>query len=141
MTVEIREARAEDVQALVELITYLGHSIDEPTIGKNLTALAQLQESPLVAVEGSRIIGMCGIHKAILIHRDAPLGRICAMVIAEDAQGRRIGRKLVEAAESRLRAAGSKLIEVTSNDRRVDAHAFYEHLGYERTSARFAKQL
>jgi ribosomal protein S18 acetylase RimI-like enzyme len=48
---------------------------------------------------------------------------------------------LVEAAERLLKKAGCKLVEVTSNDRRAQAHAFYRHLGYERTSLRFMKKL
>jgi GNAT superfamily N-acetyltransferase len=48
---------------------------------------------------------------------------------------------LVEAAEEWMRRKGCALVEVTSNDRRAEAHAFYRHLGFERTSIRFFKKL
>ena len=48
---------------------------------------------------------------------------------------------LVEAAEAQLKKAGCQIVEVTSNDRRAAAHAFYRHMGYERTSMRFMKKL
>jgi ribosomal protein S18 acetylase RimI-like enzyme len=95
----------------------------------------------LVAVLDKKIVGMCGIGLRVVIHRPAPLGRITALVVAEDAQGRGIGRLLVEEVERLLRKAGCKIVEVTSNDRRAAAHAFYRHLGYERTSIRFMKKL
>jgi ribosomal protein S18 acetylase RimI-like enzyme len=84
---------------------------------------------------------MCGIGRRVVIHRPAPLGRITALVVAKEAQDLGIGRMLVEAAERWMREKGCKLVEVTSNDRRTAAHAFYRHLGYERTSMRFAKKL
>jgi GNAT superfamily N-acetyltransferase len=62
-------------------------------------------------------------------------------VVAKKAQGQGIGRMLVEAAEKWMREAGCKLVEVTSNDRKTAAHAFYRHMGYERTSTRFARKL
>ena len=40
-----------------------------------------------------------------------------------------------------LQEGGCKIVEVTSNDRRTAAHAFYRHMGYERTSMRFLKKL
>jgi ribosomal protein S18 acetylase RimI-like enzyme len=138
---KIRDARPGDAPGLLELIHYLGHEIDEKTLRKNLKALKKTGETPLVALLGKTVVGLCGVGRRLAVHRPAPIGRITIIVVAKDAQGRGIGRMLVEAAEKRMREAGCKLVEVTSNDRLTAAHAFYRHMGYERTSIRFAKKL
>ena len=63
------------------------------------------------------------------------------MVVAEAARSTGVGAALVREAEARMKADGCGLVEVTSNAKRLRAHAFYEKLGYERTSIRLAKQL
>ncbi|HET7605233.1 MAG TPA: GNAT family N-acetyltransferase [Sphingomicrobium sp.] len=138
---DLRDARPSDAPRLVELIRFLGHEIDEKSVRKNLTALKKTGELPLVATLGRQVVGMCGVSARVMIHREAPIGRISPLVVAKEAQGHGIGRMLVDAAEDWCRRRGCKLMEVTSNDRRADAHAFYRHMGYERTSIRFAKSL
>ena len=138
---QVRDAKPSDARRLAELITYLGHDIDEKAVRRNLTKLKKEGETPLVATLGKEIVGLCGISARVVIHRDAPLGRISPLVVAEEAQGHGIGRMLVEAAETWMRKKGCKLVEVTSNDRRSEAHAFYRHMGFERTSMRFVKTL
>ena len=137
----IRDARPGDAPRLVELISSLGHEIDEKSLRKNLKTLKKTGETPLVAILDKRLVGMCGVGRRIVVHRPAPLGRITILVVSTEAQGQGIGRMLVEAAENWMRKKGCSLVEVTSNDRRTAAHAFYRHMGYERTSIRFAKAL
>ena len=138
---QLRDARPTDAPRLVELIRFLGHEIDEKSVRKNLAALKKSGEVPLVATLGKQVVGLCGINRRVAVHKPAPIGRISVLVVAEDAQGHGIGRMLVDAAEDWFRKHGCKLVEVTSNDRRTAAHAFYRHLGYERTSIRFFKTL
>ena len=138
---QVRAARPGDAPALTALIKSLGHEIDEKTVRKNIAALTKAGETPLVATLDKAVIGLCGIHRMVAIHRPAPVGRITVLVVAETAQDKGIGRMLVEEAERLLKQAGCQIVEVTSNDRLGAAHAFYRHMGYERTSIRFAKQL
>jgi len=138
---KIRAAKPADAKALTELIEFLGHPIDEKTVRKNLAELAKADEAPFVATLDKAVIGLCGIHRTVTVHRPAPVGRITILVVAKEAQDLGIGRMLVEEAERLLKQAGCQIVEVTSNDRRSAAHAFYRHLGYERTSIRFMKKL
>jgi len=138
---QLREAKPSDSARLVELLSSLGAEIDEQTVRKNLRLLAKAGELPLVATLGKDVVGLGGRHLMTTIHRRAPVGRIPTLVVAKDAQGKGIGRMLVEAVEHWCRKAGCEIVEVTSNDRLTEAHAFYRHMGFERTSIRFAKTL
>ena len=138
---QIRDAKPSDAPRLVDLIRLLDHEIDEKSLRRNLAALKKERQTPLVATLGKEVVGLCGVSARVMVHRDSPIGRISPLVVVEVAQGQGIGRMLVEAAEEWMRKRGCKIVEVTSNDRRAEAHAFYRHMGYERTSIRFAKTL
>jgi GNAT superfamily N-acetyltransferase len=138
---KLRDAKPSDAARLAELIHELGHEIGEKQVRKNLAALKKAGEVPLVATVDKRVVGLIGRHRMVTIHRPAPVGRIPVLVVAKEAQGLGIGRMLVDAVEQWCRDKGCQLIEVTSNDRRAAAHAFYRHMGYERSSIRFFKKL
>jgi len=138
---KLREAKPSDAERIVELINELGHEIDEKHVRKNLKALGKANELPIVATIDKQVIGLIGMHRMVTIHRPAPVGRIPVLIVTKEAQGLGLGRMLVEEVERRLKNDGCQIVEVTSNDRRGAAHAFYRHLGYERTSIRFFKKL
>ena len=138
---KVRDAKPGDAGALVGLIRLLDHDVDEKGVRKRVAKLAKDDLAPLVAVLDKKVVGLCGIDRMVAVHRDSPVGRITILAVAEKARKQGIGRLLTEAAEERLRKLGCGMVEVTSNDRLAAAHAFYRHMGYERTSIRFAKTL
>jgi GNAT superfamily N-acetyltransferase len=138
---KVREAKPADAARIAELIALLEHPIDEKTVSRNLGKLKKGGELPLVAALDKQVVGLCGVHAMVTVHRPAPVGRVTVLVVDNKAQRHGIGRMLVEAAEQWCREQGCQIIEVTSNDRRAAAHAFYRHMGYERTSIRFFKKL
>ena len=137
---KIRDARPGDAEAIAALLDQLGYEVTAADARKRLAALRKVGQPPLVADRGG-VIGCLTWHVTPVIHRPRPVGRITMLVVAEAERGAGIGAALVEAAEARLRDEGCGLVEVTSNVKRMRAHAFYERLGYERTSYRFAKLL
>lgn len=137
----IRDAHAGDVEALATLLADLGYPEPADVVAARFAAFQAAGERALVAVRGDVVLGLATLHVTPELHRPAPVGRITALVVRDGGRGAGVGRALVAAAEEVLAAAGCGMVEVTSNRRRTDAHAFYERLGYEVTSLRFKKDL
>ena len=137
----IREAKAEDVPDIIRLVAQLDFVVDESGAEARRQHLASKGEPLLIAAVDGRPAGLLNWHVMETIHRPRPVGRIVTLVVDEDTRGMGIGTKLIAEAERRLREAGCGLLEVTSNMRLVDAHQFYERLGFERSSYRFGKAL
>jgi GNAT superfamily N-acetyltransferase len=138
----IRPAAEGDAPEVARLLTALGH----PTAPEELAARwpgwrAAGNTALVVPRADGTLAGVATLHQMAVLHRPRPVGRITALVVDESARGRGIGRALVAAAEAALTDAGCGLLEITSNLRLADAHAFYDRLGYQRTSLRFAKPL
>ena len=137
----VREAASADAARMVELMAELGFAVDEGGVRDRLAHLSGAGEPVLVAEDAGEVIALVDWHVMSTIHRETPVGRIAALVVARAHRSRGVGRALVEEAERRMRKRGCAIMEVTSNRRLSDAHAFYEALGLERTSYRFAREL
>ncbi len=137
----IRAATKADAPLLAALFALLDHQIEPAQIAANLQAMKKDGDQLLVTVRGKDVIAACAVQATVHPHRDAPVGRITILVVAEAERGTGLGRALVAEAERLLASRSCKLVEVTSNEKLTQAHRFYQQLGYARTSLRFAKEL
>lgn len=136
----VRELRSVDMAQLLPLLTELGYPVEHDVLLQRFDVFASQGEHAIVAERNGRIIGLLTLHVTPVLHRAGSVGRITTLVVEESSHGQGVGRALMEEAERMLWAKGCVMIEVTSNKKRTDAHSFYERLGYEQTSYRFAKQ-
>lgn len=92
----------------------------------------------LVAEDAGRIAG--ALVLAIIeniTRRGTPYAIIENVVVDEAVRGRRLGEALIERAITEARRAGCYKVSLTSNKRRLDAHRFYERLGFAQTHEAF----
>lgn len=138
----IRLATIRDAADLARLLSPLGYTVaaeDIQAIWPDWTASGH--RAMVAETTGLGVVGVITLHHMYVLHRSQPVGRITSLYVADTARGRGLGKALVAAAEAALVARGCGLVEVTSHMRREDAHRFYEHLGYRRSSFRFVREV
>jgi GNAT superfamily N-acetyltransferase len=142
----IRLANTTDAAAVNELLDQLGYPQDG--IATTATRIHMWADDPssaaYVADADGYLLGLVAVHVCPFFERTGSWGRIVALVVADQARGQGVGGQLVAAAESFATSRGCVRIEVTSADRREDAHGFYKRLGYiDQTgkSSRFLRDL
>ncbi|MBD0347999.1 MAG: GNAT family N-acetyltransferase [Thermoleophilia bacterium] len=138
----IRNAGPGDAPGLAELLGELGYPADIQRVARRLERLlADPASRLLVAAENGALLGFAGLHVLPLVEHDELGCVLTAIVVAERARRLGVGRRLAVAVEQEARARGCNRVVLGSAERRADAHAFYEALGYRYTGRRYAKQL
>lgn len=141
----IRDAIAADAAAIAAIrvaswrATYAGvvpaPILDGLDVGRNEAWLAHRLAEPgatatLVVEDRGRVAGYALLAPAH--DPDAPgLGEVEAIYLAPDATGQGLGRRLMEAALARLRAAGHPAAVLWVLAANEPARRFYERLGFE----------
>ncbi|WP_280155915.1 GNAT family N-acetyltransferase [Piscinibacter sp. XHJ-5] len=141
---QLREATRDDLPAIAAIFEAAG--VDAPGVNtpqRMQAAWERLHRAVpdvqvLLAEEGGRPLGTLTFYPLpTLGHGGSPAALVEAVAVHPQAQGRGIGRALMDEAMARARAAGCYKLALSSNRKRDGAHAFYERLGYERHGISF----
>ncbi|MFK7941629.1 MAG: GNAT family N-acetyltransferase [Paracoccaceae bacterium] len=134
---DIRDATVDDVDAIARLLADDGLGRGREVPGDPVYAVAfarmssQLGNQYMIAVEDREIVA-CLQYTIIhgLSRSGASRAQIEGVRVSARHRGRGLGDALMKAAIDRARADGCTLIQLTTDRNRVDAHRFYEKLGF-----------
>ncbi|MFI0156403.1 GNAT family N-acetyltransferase [Streptomyces lydicus] len=137
--IEIRPATEADLPAIVGMLADdpLGAARESPDDlapyrAAYKTLAADPQQHLVVAVREGRTIGTLQLTVIPgLSRRGATRSIIEAVRIHRDERGTGLGSQLIEWAVAESRTLGCQMVQLTSDATRVDAHRFYERLGFE----------
>lgn len=140
---EIREATADDLPRLVELLAQdeLGAGREDPS-----GSSAERYRDAFDAIDGDPdnqvLVGeldgdvACMLQLAFLphlTHRGGWRAQIEGVRVASEHRGRGLGGQLLVWAVERARERGCHLVQLTTDKARPDAHRFYEAHGFRAT--------
>ncbi|MFE5140819.1 GNAT family N-acetyltransferase [Streptomyces fagopyri] len=135
---EIRPAAADDVPAIVAMLAddALGAQRESPDdLAPYLAALERLSEDPnqhlVVAVRAGQVVGTLQLTIIPgLSRRGSTRALIEGVRVRADERGSGLGSRIIEWAVDESRREECRLVELTSDASRTDAHRFYERLGF-----------
>ncbi|WP_438854435.1 GNAT family N-acetyltransferase [Agromyces sp. M3QZ16-3] len=151
-TYTLRRARKTDVDALVALIAAdslraAEFGFAEADLAGYRRAFAAIDADPaqlLVAVddaEGRPVATMQLTFIPGLSRGGATRMQVEAVRVAESERGLGLGSAMIAWAIEHARERGARLVQLTSDARRDDAHRFYERLGFQASHVGFKQYL
>ncbi len=149
MKVTFREARREDVPQVLALLVddVLGQGREGVDIAPYLAAYDAMQSEGgnlLIVGEdaGGAIIATCQLtFISGLSLSAARRAQVESVRVASHLRGHGIGKQMFAEVETRARAAGCKLIQLTMNQSRKDSRRFYDRLGFTPSHIGFKRYL
>ncbi|MEV6716922.1 GNAT family N-acetyltransferase [Lentzea sp. NPDC051208] len=133
----IRRAVAADVHPIVAMLAddLLGAQREKPGDPAYLKAFEVIDSDPhqhlAVAEAGGEVVGTLQLtFTAGLSRLGMTRATVEAVRVRSDQRGNGLGERLVRWAIDEARARGCGMVQLTTDASRVDAHRFYERLGF-----------
>ncbi len=134
----VRPVELRDVPVLTTLAATLGYPATEAQIRVRLERVLADREHALFVAEDAagRVVGWVHVFINKLLESDAR-AEIGGLVSDPTARRQGIGRALMQQAEQWAKGRGLPAVSLRTNIKRIDAHRFYESLGYTTAKTQF----
>ena len=139
---EINISDAKDIQKICK--TSLGYDVDISTVENQIKKLSCDNKNHILAVyedeNTKKVIGFVHAQVYESVYSDTGLN-ILGLAVDPDFRGNGVGKKLIGYIEKYAMDNGISFIRLNSANHRVEAHKFYENIGYncDKLQKRFIK--
>jgi GNAT superfamily N-acetyltransferase len=147
VTLTYRSANPADLPFIVGLIVedsvvVTNDDADDAMHADYTAALAAIDADPneeMIVVEDAGVPVGCFQLSYLpgLMRRGMWRGQIEAVHVAAEHRNRGLGSEMMRWALERCRQRGCGMVQLTSNKKRLDAHRFYERLGFQKSHEGF----
>ena len=139
----VRKISIDDATAICKICSQeMGYECDSNFVKSKIEKLDSKREAVFVAEEESQLLGFIHVERYEVLYFES-MANILGLAVKKDFQKQGLGKALLLAAENWAQENGIYLMRLNSGINRIDAHGFYEHLGYvsEKEQKRFVKNL
>lgn len=105
------------------------------------TMLSSASHLLLVAEEEGQIIGLLHLRMEFQLHHCGTVAEIMELIVSREVRSKGIGAALLKAAREQAIQHHCIQFEVTSNQKRKQAHRFYQREGLEQTHIKLTEAL
>jgi len=105
------------------------------------TMLSSASHLLLVAEEEGQIIGLLHLRMEFQLHHCGTVAEIMELIVSREVRSKGIGAALLKAAREQAIQHHCIQFEVTSNQKRKQAHRFYQREGLEQTHIKMTEAL
>lgn len=144
MELTYRKARFSDLATIVGLLSEdeLGHTREESSanaVGQSyIDAFRSIDADPnqylMLVEESGEVVATCHLTlMPSLTFKGALRMQMEAVRVAKKRRGQKIGEWMIQAAIAHAQALGVKILQLSTNKKRVGAKKFYGQLGFEAT--------
>lgn len=130
---KIREVQIVDAEALQKINEEsLRYQLPIDAVKKQLETLILSPTNQLFIAEiDGQVVGYVQVSEYLSTYA-SKLGNIMALAVDQHFQGYGVGKRLMETAENWSKSIGAIGVRLNSGEERVEAHKFYEHIGYQK---------
>lgn len=139
----IRSAQSKDIQAIYQLICHLENTIfDYDTFQIHYEMLLKHNENYLFVYEQEhQIVAFMSVIISLQLHHNAYIAEIRELIIDPTCRNQQIGKKMWVQAKQLAQEKNCVRLELSSNQKRTDAHRFYKRLGMNQSHYSFTLDL
>ena len=141
MNTHIRKIRNSDIYSVYNLVCELENTKFDYEVMKQIIMNVQTQDIIFVYELNNYIVGYLVLHITYQLHHAGKVSEVIELCVHPEYRNQNIGSELLKYVVQYSKEKGCVNIDITTNQKRKDAHRFYERHHFKQTHYKYTMNL